>query len=114
MLVINLLKAPTTYPAILGDQPNGMIYDFIRVNLYVSVAGIFYEWKRQSDSEWQPEIALNVGYYSLDRDGAGIQVRSQSSSLATVTIELLTVQDIPDVFLQETNKHIYDPISSYA
>lgn len=110
MQVINLLSAPATYPAIDGDQPNGMIFNFIRVNLYISNAGIFWQWLRASDNQWGAEIALNPGYYSLDRDAAGIQVRSQSASdKATVTIELLEAQDIPDVFLNETNRHSYAP-----
>lgn len=114
MQVINLLSAPAKYPALDGDQPNGMIFNFVRVNLYVSSAGIFWQWQRAVDSQWQNEIALNVGYYSFDRDASGIQVRSQlQSNLATVTIELLEINDIPDVFLQETPGHTYPDFRGY-
>ena len=110
MQVINLLPAAAKYPALNGDSPNGMLFKFARVNLYVSTAGIFWQWQRAWDEQWQPEIALGVGYYSFDRDAIGIQVRSQNAgNLATVTIELLETQDIPDVFLQETSQHPYTP-----
>lgn len=102
--VINVLSAPNKYPQISGGDPNGMLADFIRVNLYVTGAGIFWQWQRKTDNQWTLEIALNTGYYSFDRDGSGIQVRSQSASaLATVTIELLEPDDFPDVFL--TTQH---------
>jgi hypothetical protein len=102
MLVINLLNAPAIYPLIDGDSPNGMIIDFVRVNLYVSVAGIFWSWLRKADSQWTQEVALAAGYYSFDRDGAGIEVRSQNPGLlATVTIELIEESDMPDIFLTQ-------------
>jgi len=98
MQVINLQSVPQTYPVPQGGNPNGMIVDFIRVNFYILNAGIFWHFQRQDDGVWQPDVALPTGYFSLDRDASGIEFRSQTSTLATVTIELVERLDIPREF----------------
>lgn len=106
-------QVPIVYPPIHGGDPNGMLFDFVRLNFYVSLQSIFYRWLRKADNQWTTdEIQLVPGYYSLDRDGLGVEFRSLQDGtgiLATVTCELIEISDIPDVFLQETNQHTYNP-----
>lgn len=109
MKAINLVNVPTVYPTLKGGDPNGMLFDFVRINFYVQTQQILYRWLRKIDNQWTTdEIQLRQGYYSFDRDGSGVEFRSLSDGtgiLATITVELIETNDLPDIFLNETPSH---------
>jgi hypothetical protein len=95
--VLNVAQAPYAYPLQHGGDPNGALFPFVRMNLYVNTGPIWFRWQRAYDDNWTDEILLQIGYYSFDRDGQGIEVRSQLVTFGTfafVIAELVEPQDI--------------------